>query len=155
MKRFSILLAVLIVAATLSLTGTMNAQPGGGGRGKGGSNSGGRGNGGNHNAGKGNNGNNNVGKGNAGNNKGGQGNLGVGKGGQEQGTRFRSRSYRGWTRYAWLASYRSYLYYSPDDSAWYYWYGPGDCYRPVSDIASYLPDESTPPSLPPGATSVP
>jgi hypothetical protein len=81
----------------------------------------------------------------------------AGKGaGQGQG-RPRARSYRGWTRSCWFPRYRCYGYHCPEDGLWYYWYGPGNCYRPVSDMDAYPPDDTMnpPPSLPPGATSVP
>jgi hypothetical protein len=87
------------------------------------------------------------------------GNHGV-KGGQSKAQPQRRpglpRNYRGWTRYCWFPSYGCYGYYSPDDNAWYYWYGPENQYRPVSDMQMYPPDNSVnkEPPLPPGATAV-
>jgi hypothetical protein len=80
------------------------------------------------------------------------GNHGATKGGA---SRYRSRDYRGWTRYCWFPRYGCYGYYSPDDDAWYYWYGPDNRYRPVSDMDSYPPDNSVnkEPPLPPGAVA--
>jgi hypothetical protein len=77
--------------------------------------------------------------------------------GKWHGHKFRHRHYRTWNRYCWFPQYRCYGYYCPDDGVWYYWYGPDNCYLPVSDMATYPPDDSVnaPPSLPPGATSVP
>lgn len=70
---------------------------------------------------------------------------------------FRHRGFRNWNRYCWFPSYGCYGYFCPDDGLWYYWYGPNNCYLPVDDMAAYPPDDSVnaPPSLPPGATSVP
>jgi hypothetical protein len=61
----------------------------------------------------------------------------------------RGRGYRGWTRYYWFPCYAWYGYCCSDDGCWYYWYGPGNCFRPVSDMAVYPPDNSIPPGLHP------
>jgi hypothetical protein len=77
--------------------------------------------------------------------------------GGRHGNVFRHRGYRNWNRYCWFPRYRCYGYFCPDDGLWYYWYGPSNCYLPVSDMETSPPDDSVnaPPSLPPGATSVP
>jgi len=142
MKRFMVLLVALVASATLTLTSAASAA--GGGHGGGGH--GGGGHGGGHGG---------SGHGGSGHGSGHGGHAGAGHGSHGQGHRSMSRSYRGWTRYCWFPSYGCYGYYCPDDGCWYYWYGPDDSYRPVSDMAGYPPDKSTPPSLPPGATSVP
>lgn len=91
--------------------------------------------------------------GGSGGHPGGSGGHPGGSGGRQNGG-LRSRNFTGWTHGCVLAD-GSYGYYSPDDNTWYYWYGPDDAYRPVSDMASYPPDNSTPPMLPPGAKRLP
>jgi hypothetical protein len=128
MNRFTILLAALVLSATLPLTSAASNPPGG-----------------QHG-------------GNSGQKPSGQKPSGQKPGGQKPGAQkfhgYKSHSYHGWSRYCWFPNYGCYGYYCPDDDTWYYWYGPGNCYRPVSDMASNPPDSSNPPSLPPGATKV-
>lgn len=131
---------ISLTAFVLCLTFTIGAEGGkgggGGGGGKGSSGGGGK-----------NWGSNSAGGGkNWGSNSGGGGGKNVGG--------LRPRNYTGWTYYCVFDS-GAYGYYSPDDNSWYYWYGPDEAFRPVTDMASYPPDNSRPPMLPPGARPLP
>jgi len=128
MKRLPGILAIVLLSATFALTYTGSARA--------------------------------AGKGNGGS---GHAHHSSGKSGhdyhhdRDRGYSYRHRDYHGWTRYCWFADYGCYGYYCPEDAVWYYWYGPRNCYLPVSEMAVYVPVSSVnpPPALPPGATAVP
>jgi hypothetical protein len=134
MKRFSFTIGAVLVSAALTLTyaATAKAAGNGHGHGNGSHNHGGHHNGGNHNGHV-----HNVSH-------------------MHGATHYRHRDFHHWTRYCWFPGHGCYGYYCPDDREWYYWYGPSNCYLPVSEMATYEPDDSVnaPPSLPPGATLV-
>jgi len=145
MKRQSLVIGAVLMTAGLMLAYTATAHAKGSGHGGG---HGGHGHGGSHHSGA---------SHNHGGIHNGHANGHVHNVAHAHGTGyFRGRGYNGWTRYSWFPGYRCYGYYSPDDSLWYYWYGPGNRYLPVSEMASYPPDNSVnaPPSLPPGAVEV-
>jgi hypothetical protein len=58
---------------------------------------------------------------------------------------FRVAGYRNWSYRCWFPSYRSYGYYSPVDSLWYYWYAPLNQYLPVTYMSLYPPTQYAPP----------
>ena len=50
-----------------------------------------------------------------------------------------ARDFRGWGNSYFDARYRTQFFYYPAAGAYYYWYAPGACYLPVSQIALYPP----------------
>ena len=150
MKLFSILAAVLVAAGVLSLTEATSAKGSGGGHSSGGSSHGAhsgsnaksghstQGGKNTHNAGKG----NSSAHGHSG--QAGHGHHGTGK----------PRNWNSWSRYCWFPAYNCYGYFCSCDNTWYYWYGPSDCFLPISDMPNFPPDSSAPPMLPPGATEI-
>ncbi len=53
--------------------------------------------------------------------------------------RYYHRHYRGWSSYCWLPSYHCYGYFCPEDSCWYYWYAPYNCYIPIQYVRTFAP----------------
>ena len=73
-----------------------------------------------------------------------------------QGGNHHSRDFHGWSRSCYFPAYACSGYYDPTTDTWYYWYQPGNCYLPVTDMGTYPPvNDGSDPSLPPGATSGP
>ena len=76
-----------------------------------------------------------------------------------------ARDYHGWKGYCYFPGYRCYGYYDPSYTQWFYWYQPGDCYLPISEMSAYPPVDTgfapvqqttgSPIPLPPGATLAP
>src|ERR1043165_10207636 len=129
MKRFFFLTTALFVSGTLMLMNLQDAE--GQSRGGRGGSTGGRG------------GSTGGHKGGSTGHKGGSmGHKGGKSGGSHSHARSHNRGYRGWSHYCWFPSYRCYGYYSPTDACWYYWYGPGNCYLPVSEMENKPPDDS-------------
>lgn len=59
------------------------------------------------------------------------------------GTRFSHGYYLGrnnfyWNQRSWSSRYGCYCYWNPYASGWYYWYGAGSCYYPISYV-TYAP----------------
>lgn len=148
-NRWYLIVAAILVSATIVMTGSTDAdaKPGSGKGGGGGSVKG-----------------NPPGKG-GGSGIGSPGKGGVGNANKNGGLagkqnwigKSRPSNFNGWTKHCHFPQYGCRGYYCPEDATWYYWYEPFECYLPVSYMASYPPPSGGKegPALPPGATPVP
>jgi hypothetical protein len=66
-------------------------------------------------------------------------NGGKNGGAQQNGKRYPGRGYRGFSSSFWLPAFAAFAFYNPDDATWYYWYEPSDSFLPVSYINDYPP----------------
>jgi hypothetical protein len=55
------------------------------------------------------------------------------------------RHHKHWTHRYWWGRYGCFTYWCPCTLAWYYWYGPDNCYYPVSFIEEAVPQMESPP----------